>query len=367
MGMKVVHADQRSSDFRNIRFESAQNTVNAAKKHDVDFVLLAGDTFEDPGVDEVIVKQTVKVINEFAPIPVYVLPGNHDPANTGSVWQRQSWTGGIGAHVKLCDRAEPIPINSQTMLFPCPLKQKVSGLDPTRWIPSREKDDNLIRIGVAHGGLDILPSTPNFPISPNRVECADLDYLALGDWHGLIEHGRSVYSGTMEPTSFSEKNPGNVLIIDISATGEPPSIEPVRVARLRWEEFDLDLQDESDVRQFQVDLDKLPSIDTTVIRVNIGAGSVLTDSVASQLGGVRTSLGEEAFYLDWPEEPETTHFEDDERLTYPGFFQSVHDDIHALMNDEIPQGPGREFAGADPAVVRTTRSLLRKLYREIKA
>ncbi len=367
MGMKAVHTGSSARSLRDIRFKSASASVDIAKARNVDFVLLAGDTFEHHDVDEVIVKRTVEVINQFAPIPVFVLPGNHDPASSGSVWKRQSWSSVIGDHVKLCDTPEPIPIGSHTILYPCPLKQKQSGLDPTNWIPSRAEDDNLIRVGLAHGGLDILPSPPNFPISPKRTELADLDYLALGDWHGLLEHGRSVYSGTMEPTSFGERDPGHVLIVEIPAAGETPSIESVRVAQLRWKQFDLDLQDDSDVYQFELELEKLQPLTSAVIRVNISASSSLTEAVASKLRGIRTPLIEEAFFLDWAQEPEATDLEDDEKLTFPGFFQSIHDDLTSMVNDEIPQGPGREFAGADPEIIRTTISLLRKLSREVEA
>jgi len=54
-------------------------------------VLLAGDMFEHHDVDEPVVRKTDAVLDSFAPIPVFVLPGNHDPLIAGGVWDRQSW------------------------------------------------------------------------------------------------------------------------------------------------------------------------------------------------------------------------------------------------------------------------------------
>lgn len=366
MGMNAQRAGPRARDLRNIRFSSAAEVVKAAKKHEVDFVLVAGDTFEHPDVDEIIVRRTVEIFNQFDPIPVLVLPGNHDPWNSGSIWRSRRWDANVGAHVKLCTEPVPVPVGSNTMVYPCPLTQKQSGLDPTEWIPAREQGDDQIRIGFAHGGLDILAKAPNFPISPERPESTGLDYLALGDWHGLLEHGRSVYSGTIEPTRFSERDPGHILFVDIPAAGESPKIESIQVAQLRWREFSLDIQDESDVREFELEIEKMAPVNAAVVRVSIADGSVLTDAAASKLAEIRAVLEEEAFHVDWPEEPETTHVDDLATHAFPGIYQNIYGDLAAIMDDEIPQGPGREFAGSDPSVVRSAISLLRKLSREVE-
>ena len=60
--------------------------------------------------------------------------------------------------------------------------RKRSSRDPTGWIPPREEGDDRLRIGLAHGALDILPvDTTNFPIAPDRDERSGLDHLALGE------------------------------------------------------------------------------------------------------------------------------------------------------------------------------------------
>jgi len=79
MGMRAVHAGIKAKEVRDTRFNSALRVTELAKEHQVDFVIIAGDVFEHHDVDDVVVKRTVDILNQFAPIPVYVLPGNHDP------------------------------------------------------------------------------------------------------------------------------------------------------------------------------------------------------------------------------------------------------------------------------------------------
>ena len=105
MGMRAVHAGIKAKEVRDTRFDSALRVAKLAKEHQVGFVIIAGDVFEHHDVDEVVVKRTVDILNQFAPIPVYVLPGNHDPFVPGGVWDRQSWHR-VESHVTLFTRSE---------------------------------------------------------------------------------------------------------------------------------------------------------------------------------------------------------------------------------------------------------------------
>ena len=365
MGMKAVHAGPKASALRDIRFQSAASIATLARKTSVDFVLLAGDIFEHHDVDESVVRRTVEILNQFEPIRVFVLPGNHDPWGSGSIWKRQQWRR-VGTHVTLCHAPEPIQVDADTTIYPCPLTQKRSNLDPTSWIPSREPYDSRIRIGLAHGSLDVLPGSLNFPIDPARPETAGLDYLALGDWHGFLEHGRAVYSGTHEPTSFSEKNPGNVLLVEIPSISSEPVIEPKKVAELRWGQLDLDIQDDSDVGVFEKQVRELRPLSTAVVRVTLSSDSIISDTNALVLTAIRTELVEQAFYVDWAEEPQITNVADLQPQAFAGVFRNVHDDLEVLLKKEIPEGVGQQFAATDPDVVRSARTLLHRLARQVE-
>jgi hypothetical protein len=103
-------------------------------------------------------------------------------------------------------------------------------------------------VGLAHGGVEAFGAGDAASrIDPGRAEEADLDYLALGDWHGTKQVGpRTWYSGTPEPDSFAQNDPGNVLVVEIE-TEEEPSVEKVPTGMHRWPRKEETLQGREDV------------------------------------------------------------------------------------------------------------------------
>ena len=110
-----------------------------------------------------------------------------------------------------------------------------------------ETDDGLIRIGVAHGSIHDFESRGASGqkcviAAHDRVRDANLDYFALGDWHGQLSvKDRIHYSGTPEIDSFPKNDPGWVLKVTIDAPGSVPEVEPVRTTEFHWANTDLSL------------------------------------------------------------------------------------------------------------------------------
>ena len=65
--------------------------MDLAKSEGVDFVVLAGDTFDSHEIDNLVVERAVEILSTVADLPVFVLPGNHDPLVAGGVWDRRAW------------------------------------------------------------------------------------------------------------------------------------------------------------------------------------------------------------------------------------------------------------------------------------
>jgi predicted phosphodiesterase len=364
MGMKALQAGEKAKQVRAKRFETAAQVVELAKRESVDFVLLAGDLFEHHDVDEAVVRKTVAVLDGFAPIPVFVLPGNHDPLVAGGVWDRQSWER-AGDHVALLREAAEIPVGDDVALYAAPLKQKQSTLDPTARMPARAAGDKRIRVGIAHGTLGIFPESINFPIAASRADEAGLDYLALGDWHGFVQHGRSVYSGTIEQTSFGEKNSGNVAIIEISNAGAEPVISRHHVGLLQWSEHQPRIRDVTDVEHLRKAFPGGVPLPAQLLRILPQLDPTVPPGVLDELRSLRDQLQEEAFFLDWP--AETLAAVPDTPVALPeGLLAEVDEDLGAILDGRIPEGPSREVAAAAPEVVKEARALLRRLISEVQ-
>jgi DNA repair exonuclease SbcCD nuclease subunit len=359
MGMKAVHTGEKAKEIRNIRFETANRIVDLAHKQDLDFVVIAGDTFEHQDVDDVIVKKTVDILNSFDPIPVYILPGNHDPYTIGGIWDRDSWER-IGSHVKLLTESSEIQHGENVALYPCPLKQKQSHLDPTSWIPPRIEGDERIRIGIAHGALDILPDESNFPIDQARPDLSDLDYLALGDWHSYLSSGKAAYSGTMEPTGFGERDSGNVLIVTINKAGSIPEIESVQTNILKWVALLPEISDATDVENLDERVKNSKPLESLILRISPSLSSSVEGRVMQRLETLKDELEEQVFYLEW-NDPDVIPFDEQMSASLPdGVIQQSDETLAEILGGRIPHGTGREYAQFDQAVVQTARLFLHR-------
>lgn len=134
IGMKASHVGEAGTRIRDERLEAARRVVGAARSAATDFILVAGDTFEDNGVDRVLVQKVADILAGFSG-PVYVIPGNHDPLVPGSVWEHPAWKS--SENVRVLREETPVEIPGGT-LYPCPVRAKRSGKDPTAWIPVEE-------------------------------------------------------------------------------------------------------------------------------------------------------------------------------------------------------------------------------------
>lgn len=281
IGMRAAQVGESAVRVREERLSAARRLVGEARVAGVEFILIAGDVFEDNGVDRVLVQKVADILAEFAG-PVYVIPGNHDPLVPGSVWEHPVWAAG---HVHLLAEEKPTEIPGG-VLFPCPIRAKHSGKDPTAWIPPREQSEPRelsgprrstgIRIGLAHGTVEgIHQEEPDHPIARNAAERAELDYLALGHWHSTAQYAlpdgavRAVYSGTHEATGFGERDSGNALIVEIAEAGAAPVITSVRTGRLTWTVIEAELREPGDLPRLRAGIEALSDTASTLLEVRV--------------------------------------------------------------------------------------------------
>jgi len=90
IGMKAEFVGSAGERVRNERLSAGQRVVEAAESHGAEFILVAGDLFENNAVDRTLVQRTADILAQF-PGPVYLIAGNHDPLVPGSVWDHPVW------------------------------------------------------------------------------------------------------------------------------------------------------------------------------------------------------------------------------------------------------------------------------------
>ncbi len=256
---------------RTRRVEAIKNIALIATEKQVDAVLVAGDVFETNTIVPKTIFQTLSAMSEFAGLWI-LLPGNHDPATTESVWSRIKHSFAT-PNIFLLTEAEPYKLaNHPVVVLPAPLQRRHEARDLTEWFDTHESASEIIRIGLAHGSVDNRLSArgeaPN-TISDRRVQSAKLDYLALGDWHGSMCIGEKMwYSGTPEPDRFRANDSGNILLVEIDHPGAAPRVEKIRTAYYTWYQAEKTIFDENDVEDAGNQLNHLGvSLERLVVRL----------------------------------------------------------------------------------------------------
>jgi len=269
MGMKATHTGEASEKVRAARLETLATLAAIAREQRVDFVLVAGDVFEDNGIDRVLIQKVVDRMNQF-PVPVYVIPGNHDPLVPGSVWEHPAWKSAPHVHVLREAQAVEAPGG---VLYPCPCFEKYSIHDPTQWISGR--DPSRIAVGMAHGTVEGIQTEPDYPVPRDAAARAGLDYLALGHWHSYAAFpspdgaARMAYSGTHETTKFGERDSGNALIVEIASPGAVPTLTPVRAGRLTWVVVERDLRQKGELAELRAQVETLGQPESTLLEIRL--------------------------------------------------------------------------------------------------
>ena len=218
------------------RFEAIDRIAEIAKARAAGHVLVAGDIFDDRGVDNRIVRRAIERLGRHHGLTWHLLPGNHDFTQPAGLWQRFAR---LGAPVNVTVHEQPrvAEIAPGVALLPAPLTGRLLSEDPTAWMDGAATEAGVIRIGLAHGSIQDFGEEGESAVrlDPARSRKARLDYLALGDWHGMQRiDERTWYSGTPEPDRFAANEPGHVLCVRIEAAGGAVSAEPVRCARYMW-------------------------------------------------------------------------------------------------------------------------------------
>jgi DNA repair exonuclease SbcCD nuclease subunit len=268
---RVADVTKRSR-LQNERFECLKRIGDAVRDHQAACVLVAGDLFDSPSPVNATVARACEAIGRMG-VPVLVIPGNHDHGGPGSLWEQPfflSQREQLAPNLRILLTPEPV-ILENAVVFPAPLLRRQDNADPTAWIRSGfESPDfptDLPRIVLAHGSIQGFESTQDDEdeeskglnrIDLSRLPDAEIDYIALGDWHGTKQVApKAWYSGTPEIDRFpkgSDNDPGNILIVQ-SARGQAPQVNQQPTGNFRWNEFSHRFSEDQGFEAFRAELD----------------------------------------------------------------------------------------------------------------
>jgi DNA repair exonuclease SbcCD nuclease subunit len=220
--------------FAQARIDVVRALGRLAAAEDCEFVVVAGDVFEANQLDRQVVARSVEALAA-VPVPVYLLPGNHDPLDAGSLFTSVPMPGNVT--VLSSPGVFAVRPGVELVAAPWTSKRPLCDLLGVALRDAPPPAPGVVRIAVGHGAVDALAPDRDNParISLAGLEAAPVHYVALGDRHSTMRvSGRVWYSGAPEATDFDEVDPGNALVVSVDAAGSPPEVVPHRVGRWRF-------------------------------------------------------------------------------------------------------------------------------------
>lgn len=280
------------------RFSAIERIAGIAAAKGARHVLVAGDIFDAEDLPNTTLRRAFERMAEHAAITWLLLPGNHDPARPGGVWDRVQRFGVPGNILCLRDDA-PVQVSNGVYVLPSPLTSKNPGRDPTQWMDTCVTPEGALRIGLAHGSVQGFGSDgeSSVLIGRNRAETAGLSYLALGDWHGVMRVGpQTWYSGTPEPDRFPNNEPGHVLAVTVEGTAAA-SVEKITSAQFTWARTSAALRSSSDLTALETTLASLGTTPSKLL-VKLTLTGSLSLSEHADLDAWRETWQARLGYLD---------------------------------------------------------------------
>lgn len=279
------------------RFNVLDKILAVAEQRAVDAVLCAGDLFDEPSPEPEWWQPVVKKLAAWrARIATFLLPGNHDPLQPGSVYHPDhGFRRALPPWVRVVDDDHfTARLNDTSVLHAKPCRSSAAQDDPALALPAREPGDPRIRIGMVHGStFDSVDCQINFPISKDAAAQRGFDYLAIGDTHSfrvVPPDGRPpvVYPGAPEATSFDEPGAGKVVVVFVSRSRRV-TLAPEPVAYWQWR--DVQVTSLAELRDLRSE-----ELARTVLRLTVKARLSATEmeeaeAILRELGGTGASSG----------------------------------------------------------------------------
>lgn len=305
LGMTRAFLDsEAAARFSQARIDAIATLGTLATERDAQFIVVAGDVFESNQLSRQTLLRALDALASL-PVPIVLLPGNHDPLNTASIFSTAEFLQ-AGDRVKVLHDMVPIelPGVAGVEVVGAPWRSKHPNSDLCAQLASNlGAADGVIRIAVAHGQVDSLSPDTSRPevIDLAAVERAITEqkyhYLALGDRHSLTEVGSSGcvwYSGAPVATAFDEVDPNKALLVNLTRHGSGDVacvVESLQVGAWSFIAEQRAMNGADDLDQFRDWLNTLSNKERIVVKVGFeGSVNLATASALDELMDVQAQL-----------------------------------------------------------------------------
>lgn len=301
LGMtRAFLSPEAASRFSQARIDAITTLGKLAKEHGAQFIVVAGDVFESNQLSRQTLMRAIDAL-EALPVPIFLLPGNHDPLDGASIFSTKEFMGASERVIVLRDM-EPVAVPGVpgVEVVGAPWRTRHPNSDLCRELADAlDPAKNSVRVAVAHGQVDTLSPDPSRPevISLENAEQAiqgnKFHYLALGDRHSVTEvgsTGRVRYCGAPVATAFDEVDPNKALLVELEANGDC-RIEALEVGAWTFVAEECAMNGPDDLAAFDKWLNEIPNKERTVIKVGLqGSINLATAAALDELMDSKAEL-----------------------------------------------------------------------------
>jgi DNA repair exonuclease SbcCD nuclease subunit len=225
LGKKFSWLKQDAGKHRARIWNTFEKSLKYAQDNSIPVIIICGDIFDSPYPSQEQIDKFDRLIDPIleSGVNIVILPGNHDRAEQGSVWNQYPERKNLSIFKtnefsKLELPELNINLFARAITTQNSANSPISGFNK---VINTSETQGQINIVLAHGALDIGKKSSGVIKSTEIEELSELgiDYLALGDWHGFqqrkIANLQLAYPGSIEYLDSTQNNSGFGLIVEI--------------------------------------------------------------------------------------------------------------------------------------------------------
>ncbi len=257
LGAKAGWLGTRATSHRKLLLDTFAQICDETRNRGANALVIAGDLFDTPYPSTNTINYVQSRLEALARggTMVLIVAGNHDRYIDSSVYSKLKFSNPL-IHVFSPEKVEVIEsTNFAVRFFSQSIAQRFSTSSTLGRLIDARKNGRMdgggfTDIAIVHGSVELGSNTTNHGISKEEITNSGFAYIALGDWHGLLEVSNKAtkawYPGSPQPLAFDQKMFGHVLEISVEpGVNERVEVMPIKISELFTQEvtFDCSKQD----------------------------------------------------------------------------------------------------------------------------
>lgn len=253
---KFAYDEKINSLYKTAVEKAFNNFIDYAILKNVDFVFIAGDTFDSDEHDfssKLILKEGLKKLSD-ADIDVYLICGNHDPITS---YNKNTFNYDVDSNIKIIGLNTPKYIDMDlynkngekvACLHSLSFTDDKMNENPIDYF-SKVSDNDTFNIGLLHCDLNADSISPYAPCNINELKSLGYDYWALGHIHvPSLNDDIIQYAGTIQGRNTKETGCHGVRYIKVENNKiTKNSFIPVDI--IRFEDVNIDISGINDTTE----------------------------------------------------------------------------------------------------------------------